>query len=60
MPPQLSNLEPPSELDRLRKSLGIDLPNIDGARSKARAFRQRVESGIHGLTSEDTRVVLFG
>jgi hypothetical protein len=44
MPPQqLPIFEPPSELDRLRETLGIDLPNIDGARAEANAFRQRLE-----------------
>jgi predicted nucleotidyltransferase len=60
MPQQLPILEPPSELDRLRETLGIEFPNIDGARAKARAFRQQVESGLYGLTSEDTSIVLFG
>src|ERR1017187_862708 len=60
MPQQLPILEPPSELDRLRETLGIEFPNIDGARAKARAFRQQVESGLYGLTLEDTSIVLFG
>jgi len=60
MPQQPSILKPPSELDRLRETLGIAFPNIDGARAEARAFRQQVESGLDGRTSEDTSVVLFG
>jgi predicted nucleotidyltransferase len=61
MPPQqLPIFEPPSELDRLRETLGIDLPNIDGARAEANAFRQRLESALDGLTSEDTSIALFG
>jgi predicted nucleotidyltransferase len=60
MPRQLSILEPPSELDRLRETLGIEFPNIDGARADASAFRQQLESALYGLTSEDTSIVLFG
>jgi predicted nucleotidyltransferase len=57
---QLTILEPPSELDRLRDTLGIEFPSIDGARAEAREFRQRLEPGLYGLTSEDTSIVLFG
>lgn len=60
MPEQMSILEPPSELDRLRETLGIDLPNIDCARAEAGAFRQQLESALYGLTSEDTSIVVFG
>jgi predicted nucleotidyltransferase len=61
MPQQLSILdEPPSELDRLRETLGVALPNIDSARAEARAFRERLEPHLYGLTSEDTSIVLFG
>ena len=44
----------------MRETLGIDLPNIDGARAEANAFRQRLESALDGLTSEDTSIALFG
>lgn len=60
MPQQLSILEPPSELDRLRETLGIEFPNIDGARAEATAFRQKVDLGLDGLVSEDTSIVVFG
>src|SRR5438552_1655316 len=60
MPQQLGLLESPSELDRLREKLRIEFPNIDGARAEAKEFRQRLESGLHRLTSEDTSIVLFG
>jgi hypothetical protein len=61
MPQQLTILdEPPSELDRLRETLGIEFSNIDGARAEARTFRERLESHLYGLTSEDTSIVLFG
>jgi hypothetical protein len=60
MPRQLSILEPPSDPDRLRETLGIEFPNIDGAGADASAFRQQLESALYGLTSEDTSIVLFG
>jgi predicted nucleotidyltransferase len=60
MPQQLSILEQPSELDRLRETLGIEFPNIDGARADASAFRQRLEPALDGLTSEDASIALFG
>ena len=44
----------------MRETLGIDLPNIDGARAEANSFRQRLESALDGLTSEDTSIALFG
>lgn len=55
MPQQLTILDPPSELDRLRDNLGIELPAIQGARKDATAFRQRLESSVLGLTSEDSK-----
>jgi predicted nucleotidyltransferase len=60
MPQQLPILEPPSELDRLRDTLGVQFPNIDNARAEASRFRQQLESSLFGLTSEDTSIVLFG
>jgi len=60
MPEQLAILEPPSELDRLRETLQIALPNIDNARAEANTFRQQLEASLLGLTSEDTSIVVFG
>src|ERR1700691_473912 len=60
MPQQLSILEPSSELDRLRETLGIAVPNIDTARAAAATFRQQLEGDLLGLTSEDASIVLFG
>jgi hypothetical protein len=57
---QLAFIEPPSELDRLRETLGIELLNIETARTNACAFRDRLESGLFGMTSEGTSVVVFG
>jgi UTP:GlnB (protein PII) uridylyltransferase len=57
---QLAFTEPPSELDRLRATLEVELLNIDAARASAQAFRDRLESGLFGMTSEDTSVVVFG
>jgi len=60
MPEQLSILEPPSELERLRETLGLTFANIDGARLDAIEFRRRLESSLSGMSSEDTTVVVFG
>lgn len=57
---QLSIIEPPSELHRLRENLGIALPSIDEARVDAQQFRHRFEEGVFGLTSDETSVVVFG
>jgi predicted nucleotidyltransferase len=57
---QQSLIEPSSELNRLRETLGIELPNIDGARMDAKQFRSRFEAAVFGLTSADTSVVVFG
>jgi predicted nucleotidyltransferase len=60
MPQQLSILDSPSELDRLRETLGTVFPNIDAARVESRTLRQQMESDLSGPTSEDTSIVLFG
>ena len=52
--------EPPSVLIQLRTTLGIELPNIDGACMDAQRFRHRFEEGVFGLTSDDTSIVVFG
>lgn len=57
---QPSLIEPPSELNRLRETLNIELPNINGARIDAQQFRSRFEAAVFGLTSEDTGIVVFG
>src|ERR1700687_4022096 len=57
---QLAFTEPQSELDRLRANLEIELLNIDTARANAQSFRDRLESGLFGMTSDDRSVVVFG
>jgi len=57
---QQSLIEPPSELNRLRETLNIELPNINGARIDAQHFRSRFEAAVFGLTSDDTSIVVFG
>ena len=60
MPEQLLFAEPPSELDRLMAVLGVEFPSIQRARADARAFRQRFEDALSGMTSADTTVVVLG
>jgi predicted nucleotidyltransferase len=57
---QLDIIEPQSELDRLRETSGIALPNIESARLSSQAFRENLEEGLFGMTSEDASVVVFG
>jgi predicted nucleotidyltransferase len=53
-------VEPTSELNRLRHTLGAEWLSIQKARSEAQLFRDKLESGLFGTTSEDTSVVVFG
>jgi predicted nucleotidyltransferase len=60
MPEQLSILEPASELERLRETLGMTFDNVEGARRDAIEFRRKLESELSGMVSEDATVVAFG
>jgi predicted nucleotidyltransferase len=60
MPEQLLLQEPPSEMDRLTRTLGLGLWNIQQARLDARAFRLKFEDALSGMTSADSTVVVLG
>lgn len=57
---QLMIDEPPSELSQLQGRLAREFNNIEDARRRARLFRERLESGLTGMTSGDVSIVVFG
>jgi len=57
---QLSIVEPASEVRRLQENLSKDFPHIENARAHARAFREKLETSLSGLTSSDVSIVVFG
>lgn len=60
MPEQLLFAEPPSELDRLAETLGVEFSNVQHARAEARSFRRKFEDVLWGMSSADTTVVVLG
>ncbi len=57
---QLMIEEPLSEIVQLEQAIGKRFENLEAARNRARSFRERFETGVFGLNSDDTSVVVFG
>src|SRR5580704_1430426 len=57
---QLMIEEPLSEIVQLEQAIGKRFQNLEAARNLSRSFRERFETSVFGLNSDDASIVAFG